>query len=57
VLRARLDNAIATVLDLDAWQHAVRIEKAETDSMKNIMGYFKASISGLDPKYSEGAAR
>lgn len=57
VLRARLDDAIASVLDLDAWQHAVKIEQAETDSMKNIMAYFKASISGLDPKYSEGAAR
>jgi hypothetical protein len=55
-LRARLDTAIAGVLDLDAWQHAVRIEQAETDSMKNIMGYFKASISGPDPKYSEGGA-
>jgi len=54
-LRTRLDSAIAAVIDLDAWQHAVRIEKAETDSMKNIMGYFKASISGLDPKYSGGA--
>ena len=54
-LRARLDTAIAGVLDLDAWQHAVRIEQAETDSMKNIMGYFKASISGLDPKYFGGA--
>lgn len=56
VLRARLDSAIANELDLDAWQHAVRIEKAETDSMKNIMGYFKASISGLDPKYSDRGA-
>ncbi|MDD5479502.1 hypothetical protein [Rhodoferax sp.] len=55
-LRSRLDSAIAAVLDLDAWQHAVRIEKAETDSMKSIMGYFKRSISGLDPKYSEGGA-
>jgi hypothetical protein len=45
VLRARLDKAIGAELDLDAWQHAVQIEKAETDSMKNIMGYFKASIS------------
>ena len=55
-LRARLDLAVAAVLDLAAWQHAVRIEKAETDSMKNIMGNWKASISGLDPKYSEGRA-
>lgn len=52
ILRARLDTAIAAVLDLDAWQHAIRIEQAETESMKSIMGYFKSSISGLDPKYS-----
>lgn len=57
ILRARLDAAIAGQLDLDAWRHAVNIEKAETESMRSIMGYFKASISGLDPKYSEGAAR
>ena len=56
VLRARLDSAIAAVLDIDAWQHAIDIEKAETDSMKNILGNWKASISGLDPKYSEGQA-
>jgi hypothetical protein len=54
VLRERLDGAIAMMLDLDAWRHAVKIEKAETDSMQNIMSYFKASISGLDPKYSDG---
>ena len=54
-LRARLDSAIAAVLDMDAWQHAKKIEDAETESMQNIMGYFKASISGLDPKYSGGA--
>lgn len=52
ILRARLDAAIAGQLDLDAWQHAVKIEKAETESMRSIMSYFKASISGLDPKYS-----
>lgn len=56
-LRARLDSAIAAVLDLDAWQHAKKIEDAETESMQNIMGYFKASISGLDPKYSGGQTR
>jgi hypothetical protein len=56
VLRERLDSAIEAMLDVDAWEHAVRIEKQETDSMRNIMGYFKASISGLDPKYSPGVA-
>jgi hypothetical protein len=56
VLRARLDTAIAAMLDMDAWQHAIRIEKAETDSMKSILGNWKSTISGLDPKYSEGAS-
>lgn len=56
VLRARLDRAIESMLDVDVWQHAVKIEEAETDSMKNIMGYFRTSISGLDPKCSDRGA-
>ena len=55
-LRERLDKAIAGVLDMDAWKHAVRIESAETESMKSIMGHFKASILGLGSKCSEGGA-
>jgi len=56
ILRTRLDDAIANVLDVDAWQHAMMIEKAETDSMRTILGHFKKSICGLDPKYSEGGS-
>jgi hypothetical protein len=56
VLRARLDKAIAAELDLDAWQHAIAIEQAEVNSMQSILGNWKKSISGLDPKYSEGQA-
>lgn len=55
-LRDRLDAAIESTLDVDAWNHAVFIEQQETDSMKNIMGYFKQSISTLGQKYSEGGA-
>jgi len=56
VLRARLDAAIAGLLDMDAWEHAIHIEKAEVESMQNIMGYFKASISNLGEKYSNTGA-
>jgi hypothetical protein len=55
-LRERLDSAIESTLDIDAWNHAVGIESAEIESMRNIMGYFKQSISRLDQKYSDGSA-
>lgn len=51
-LRARLETAIVDSLDAGAWNHAVQVEKAETDSMRGIMGYFKESISSLGGKYS-----
>lgn len=51
VLRERVEAQILALLDLDAWQHAIAIEKAETDSMKSIMGAWK-SISGPASKYS-----
>ena len=57
VLRDRLDEAIKAVLDLDAWNHAVRIEQAEVDSMQSILGNWKRSISSPAAKYSpEGGA-
>jgi hypothetical protein len=54
VLRDRLDEAIADTLDLDTWNHAVRIEKAEMDSMQSILGSWKQSISSPAAKYSPG---
>ena len=51
VLRQRVEDEILSLLDEDAWAHAVGIEKAETDSMKSIMGAWK-SISGPASKYS-----
>ena len=56
VLRERLDDAIKFMLDVDAWNHAIGIERAEVESMRNIMGYFKSSISNLGEKCSQGAA-
>ncbi|AVP59051.1 hypothetical protein C7H73_08860 [Pulveribacter suum] len=54
VLRERLDAAIESMLDADAWNHAIDIEAAEIESMKSIMGTWK-SISVQAPKYSPGA--
>ena len=56
VLRDRLDEAIADMLDLDAWIHAVRIEQAEVDSMQSILGNWKRTISSPAAKYSPGGA-
>lgn len=53
VLRDRLDHAIEAVLDLDIWNHAVRIEQAERDSMQSILGNWKKTISSPAAKYSD----
>ncbi len=52
VLRDRLDLAIVALLDIDAWNHAVDIEAAEVESMQNILGNWKKSISSQAAKYS-----
>ena len=52
VLRQRVEAEILALLDIDAWDHAIAIEKAETDSMKSILGTWK-SISWPASKYSE----
>jgi len=52
VLRDRLKSMIMTLLDMDAWNHAVAIEAAEVESMQNILGNWKRSISQQDSKYS-----
>jgi hypothetical protein len=55
VLRKRVESAILELLDTDAWLHARRIEDAETESMRTVLGTWK-SISGQASKYSEGGA-
>jgi hypothetical protein len=37
VLRERVTDAITSMLDMDVWEHAVSIEKAERDSMEEIL--------------------
>jgi hypothetical protein len=51
VLRQRLDDEISSLLDIDAWNHAVEIERAEIESMQSLLGTWK-SISRQDSKYS-----
>lgn len=55
ILRSRVQARIESLLDLDAWDHARRIESAETESMRGILSTWK-SISGQAAKYSQGAA-
>jgi len=56
VMRDRLDAAIKSVLDMDAWKHAIRIEEAERESMQSILGMWKRTISNPAAKYSQGGA-
>ena len=51
ILRKRVEREIVGLLDMDAWDHAVTIERAETESMGSILGTWK-SICGQAPKYS-----
>lgn len=53
VLRQRVEGQICSLLDVDAWTHAVKVERAETESMKSVMGAWK-SICGPADKYSQG---
>jgi hypothetical protein len=55
VLRERVEAEILALLDVDAWQHARKIEDAETESMRSVLGTWK-SISRQALKYSPGAA-
>ena len=54
ILRERLEAHIRGYLDTDAWNHAVKIERAEIASMRE---HFSAMESILSPaaKYSGGA--
>ncbi len=55
VLRERVGEAIACMLDIGAWDRATEVEAAEKESMRSILGVWK-SISMPAPKYSPGAS-
>lgn len=52
-LRARVESAILEYLDMNAWEHARKIEAAETESMREVMETWKR-ISRQASKYSGG---
>lgn len=54
ILRTRLEARIVELLDMDAWDQAVAVERAETQSMQDFMGRFK-SILRPATKYSGSA--
>ena len=56
VLRERVERTIVEMLDMDAWNHALAIERVEVASMRDYQQHWKASISSLAAKYSPGAS-
>lgn len=54
VLRDRIEQAIVRRLDIERWNHAVDIERAEIESMQEFHAAWKSSISGQASKYSPG---
>lgn len=53
VLRQRLADRITALLDIDAWNRAIDVERAETESMREIMSTYQ-SILRPAAKYSDG---
>ena len=51
-LRERLEVHVRSYLDMDAWDHAVEVERAETESMQSFLSTWNSSISGQTSKYS-----
>jgi len=54
-LRKRIEAEILSVLDMEAWNHAVSVEAAETESMASILNAWP-SISRPVEKYSPGTS-
>ena len=51
LLRQRVREAITECLDLDTWNRALMVEKAERESMQDFARAWQASISRQAPKY------
>lgn len=52
VLRERVAAAIQRHLDMDLWEHSMRVEAAERESMQTVLGSWRRSISMQASKYS-----
>jgi hypothetical protein len=55
ILRERIEAEIMVLLNMSMWDHALMVERAERESMQNVLGNWKASISGQASKYSPEA--
>lgn len=53
-LRQRVEGSILEMLNTDAWNHSLSIERVEVESMRQFGAHWKESISRLTAKYSEG---
>lgn len=56
LLRKRADAAIRSLIDLDRWDHAIRVEVAERESMATFLDTWNTLISQPAAKCSEGSA-
>jgi hypothetical protein len=54
-LRERAARAITDLLDTDKWNQAVKVERAERESMTDFLDTWHRTISLPVPKYPEGA--
>ncbi|MEM5421308.1 hypothetical protein [Paraburkholderia ferrariae] len=45
-LRERVRAEIVALLDIDAWNHMIHIERAERESMETVMGAWRATLKG-----------
>ncbi|HEX3035813.1 MAG TPA: hypothetical protein VHT73_11925 [Thermodesulfobacteriota bacterium] len=46
-LRSRIENAICGLIDRDTWFRAEQVERAEMESIRDIVGKFKADSESL----------
>jgi hypothetical protein len=51
-LRGRVEDAMVWMLDIDAWNRSIEVERAEVESMHTFADEWKKSISGQASKYS-----
>lgn len=52
-LRERVESAIVALIDAESWNHALMVERAETESMRLFAERWKGDISGQATKYLE----
>jgi hypothetical protein len=48
-LRERVRDTILDLIDLGPWEHAIEIERAEVESMREFSKSWRATICGRQP--------